>query len=68
MRTETVTAWMFVGFSLLTIAALLYIIGVSQLAIFMSVLGVAYFFIGIVLSLMHDRHMAKRTRAERARE
>jgi hypothetical protein len=35
---------------------------------FLETMGAVYFGIGAVLILMHDRHMAKRTRAGRARE
>jgi len=37
----------------------------SKLAGVLTAMGAAYFGIGAVLILMHDRHMAKRTRAGR---
>jgi hypothetical protein len=40
----------------------------GKLAGFLAVMGFVYFGIGAVLTVMHDRHMAKRTRAGRARE
>jgi hypothetical protein len=40
----------------------------GQLAGFLAVMGFVYLGIGAVLTVIHDRHMAKRTRAGRARE
>ena len=40
----------------------------GKLAGFLAVMGFIYFGIGAVLTVMHDRHMAKRTRAGQARE
>jgi hypothetical protein len=37
----------------------------SKLAGFLTGMGAIYFGIGAVLIVMHDRHMAKRTRAGR---
>jgi hypothetical protein len=34
-------------------------------AIFLAAVGFVYFMVGAVLSLVHDKHMAKRTRAGR---
>ena len=66
MRIET--AWIFVGFGLLTIGTLLYIFRVSgdgPLATYLAVIGLVYVCIGAMLSLTHDRHMARRMRARR---
>lgn len=66
MRVETVRAWMFVGFCLLTAGTLLYMSQVAgKLAIFLATIGLVYFIIGLLLSLVHDKHMAGRTRAGR---
>jgi hypothetical protein len=69
MRIETIKAWMFVGFGLLLIIGmLLYVFEVTaggKLAQFVAVMGLVYFGIGVVLTIMHDRHMIKRTRAGR---
>ena len=35
----------------------------GKLAQFVAVMGLVYFGIGVVLTIMHDRHMIKRTRA-----
>jgi hypothetical protein len=37
----------------------------GKLAGFLAAMGVVYFGIGAVLIVVHDRHMAKRTRAGR---
>jgi hypothetical protein len=37
----------------------------GKLAQFVAVMGLVYFGIGVVLTIMHDRHMIKRTRAGR---
>jgi predicted membrane channel-forming protein YqfA (hemolysin III family) len=66
MRLATVTAWIFVGFGLLMIGALLYLFQITEgLARFLGVVGVIYFAVGVVLSVIHDQHMAERTRAGR---
>jgi hypothetical protein len=33
------------------------------LAVFLAAMGLVYFSIGVILSLIHDQHMTKRTRA-----
>ncbi|MGN6720446.1 MAG: hypothetical protein ACTHMB_17075 [Candidatus Binatia bacterium] len=65
MRAETVATWTFVGFGLLMIGALLYALQVTDgtLPKFLGTVGGVYFCIGIVLTVMHNRHMIKRTRA-----
>jgi hypothetical protein len=68
MRLTTITGWLFIGFGLLMIGALVYLFQITEdgkLARFLGVLGVVYFGIGVVVSLVHDRHMFKRTQAER---
>jgi hypothetical protein len=68
MRIETIGAWIFLGFGLLMLGALLYVLGVTEdanLARFLGTVGGVYFCIGGVLTIIHDRHMAKRTRARR---
>jgi ABC-type multidrug transport system permease subunit len=68
MRIETITAWIFIGFGLLMIGTLLYMFEITEggkLARFLAVIGLVYFCIGVMLTLTHDRHMAKRTRAGR---
>jgi len=68
MRLATITAWLFVGFGLLMIGALLYLFQITEdgkLARFLGLLGVVYFGIGVVVTLVHDRHMLKRTQAGR---
>ena len=66
MRTETITAWIFVGFGLLTIGTLLYMFDVhGRLGKLLAVIGFVYFGIGLVLSVVHDQHMAERTRVGR---
>ena len=47
---------------------LLYVYEVTEadkLAQFVAVMGLVYFGIGVVLTIMHDRHMIKRTQAGR---
>jgi hypothetical protein len=64
VRIETVSAWMLVGFSLLTLGTLLYISQVAaRLAMFITAMGLVYFAIGLVLGVVHNKHMIKRTRA-----
>ena len=68
MRIETITAWIFIGFGLLMIGALLYLFQITEggkFARFLAVMGGVYFCIGGILTLMHDRHMARRTQAGR---
>ncbi|MGN6731920.1 MAG: hypothetical protein ACTHMB_08110 [Candidatus Binatia bacterium] len=66
MRTGTIAAWIFVGFGLLIIGTWLQTFGVlGTLGIFVAALGLVYFVIGWVLSVMHGRHLDKRTRAGR---
>jgi hypothetical protein len=66
MRLVSITAWLFVGFGLVMIGALLYLSPITEiLGRFLGVLGLVYFGIGVVLTLVHDRHMAERTRARR---
>ena len=68
MTIETVRAWMFVGFCLMTAGTLLYMFEVTEggkLAIFLATIGFVYFIIGLLLALVHDKHMAERTRAGR---
>jgi hypothetical protein len=63
IRVETTKAWMFVGFCLLIIGTWLFLFGVTEGGKFLIVIGLIYFAIGAVLSVIHDRHMMKRTRA-----
>jgi hypothetical protein len=68
MRIETITAWIFIGFGLLMIGALLDILQITEdgkFARFLAVMGAVYFIIGVMLTLTHDRHMARRMRAQR---
>jgi hypothetical protein len=44
---------------------LLYVFEVTAGRQFVAVMGLVYFGIGVVLTIMHDRHMIKRTRAGR---
>jgi hypothetical protein len=65
---ETASAWILASLCLLTIGMALYVLKGpedSKLAGVLTAMGAAYFGIGAVLILMHDRHMAKRTRAGR---
>ena len=69
MRIETASTWILASLCLLIIGMALYIFNVpGKWAGFLETMGAVYFGIGAVLSRMHDRHMAKRTRAGRARE
>jgi len=57
MRSETAITWIFVGFGLLAIGSLLYIFEVTEdglLAIFLEIIGVVYFAIGMVLAVIHN--------------
>jgi preprotein translocase subunit SecG len=68
MRTETAINWIFVGFGLLAIGMLLYMFEVTEdglLAKFLEIIGVVYFAIGMVLAVIHNKHMLKRMRAGR---
>ena len=68
MRMETASAWILASLCLLTIGMALYVLKGpedSKLAGFLTAMGAVYFGIGAVLIVMHDRHMAKRTRAGR---
>jgi uncharacterized membrane protein YiaA len=56
---------MFVGFCLLIVGTWLYLFEITQGGKFLAVMGLVYFGISVVLTLIHDRHMAKRTRARR---
>jgi hypothetical protein len=65
MRIETAKGWMMVGFCLLTVGMLLHMTAVigGELTVFLATMGLVYLTIGLVLTLVHDKHMAKRTRA-----
>ena len=64
MRSETAFAWIIAGFCPLTIGLALFVFdGPGKLTLFLAVMAVIYFAIGAVLTVMHDHHMAKRTRA-----
>ena len=65
MRSDTVKTWIFVGFGLLMIDTLSYTLRITdgKLASVAAAVGVVYFCIGVVSSVIHDRHMIKRTRA-----
>jgi hypothetical protein len=68
MRNETASAWILASLCLLTIGTALYVFTSPEdgkLTGFLITLGLIYFGIGAVLTVMHDRHMAKRTRAGR---
>ena len=58
-------AWILISLCLLVIAIALFALNVrdGKLAGLLAVMGLVYFSIGAVLSVVHDRHMAKRTRA-----
>jgi hypothetical protein len=67
MRSENAITWILVGFGLLAIGTLLYIFEVTEdglLAIFLEIIGVVYFAIGMVLAVIHNKHMVKRMQAE----
>jgi hypothetical protein len=66
MRIATVATWIFVGVGLVVIGALLYVLPATEgnkLASIVAGIGGVYLFIGGVLTVVHDSHMAKRTRA-----
>ena len=68
MRSETIRTWLLVGFFPLTMGTVLYMseaIEGGKLAVFLAVVGLIYFGIGVTLSYMHGRHMVRRTRAGR---
>jgi uncharacterized membrane protein len=58
---------MCVGFSLILAGLCLYALkespGGGKFAFFLAAIGIVYLNIGLVLTFLHDRHMAKRTRA-----
>ncbi|HEX7229485.1 MAG TPA: hypothetical protein VF452_03755, partial [Candidatus Binatia bacterium] len=59
-------AWILTGFCILAVGVAVYVFNLPQydkLVGFLAALGLVYFVIGAVLSVMHDRHMDKRTRA-----
>jgi hypothetical protein len=68
MRMETASTWIFASLCLLITGTALYVFEDfedGKLAGFLTGMGAVYFGIGAVLIVMHDRHMAKRTRAGR---
>jgi hypothetical protein len=68
MRGETASAWILASLCLLVMGIAVYVFNTPEagkLAGFLAVMGFVYFGIGAVLIVMHDRHMAKRTRAGR---
>jgi len=68
MRIETASAWILASLCVLTIGTALLIFKVPEASKFAGLLiamGLIYFGIGAVLIVMHDRHMAKRTRARK---
>lgn len=68
MRVETIKAWILLGLGLLAIGTLLKLLVAGQLGIFVAVMGVVYFCIGMLLSVVRDLHMKTRTRAGQERE
>jgi len=57
---------MLVGFCLVLAGMYLYMLQITEggkLAVFLAAMGLVYFSIGVILSLIHDQHMTKRTRA-----
>ena len=68
MRSETASAWILASLCLLATGVLVYVFNVPEagkLAGLLAVMGFVYFSIGAMLTVMHDHHMAKRTRAGR---
>ena len=68
MRSETAINWILLGFGLLAIGTLLYMFEVTEdglLARFLEIMGVVYFAIGMVLAVIHNKHMVKRMQAGR---
>ena len=63
MRIETASAWMLAGLCLLIPGLAFYVFDVTESAGLLAALGVIYIGTGAVLVVMHDHHMAKRTRA-----
>jgi hypothetical protein len=65
MRIETIVTWIFTGFGLLLTGTLLYTLRITDgtFASVLAAVGVVYFCIGVASSLIHARHMEKRTRA-----
>ncbi|HEY6183678.1 MAG TPA: hypothetical protein VIW67_15635 [Terriglobales bacterium] len=58
---------MLVGFCLVLAGMYLYMLQITEggkLAVFLAAMGLVYFSIGVILSLIHDQHMTKRTRAD----
>jgi hypothetical protein len=71
MRIETAAAWIFASLLMLILGISLFIFNVPEdgkLAGLLAAMGILYFGIGAVLTVMHDYHMAKRTRAGQQRE
>ena len=69
MRVETIKAWIMLGFGLLAIGTLLNLLQVAgQGGIFLALMGIVYFGIGMLLAVLRDRHLNTRTRAGRERE
>jgi len=67
MRMKTTAAWILVGFGLLILGLMLSMFDLSKNgkpATFLTVVGLVYFGIGFVGSLVHDWHRDKRTDAE----
>ena len=68
MRIETALNWILVSICLMIIAPAVYAFNVDgngKLAALLVAMGLVCFGIGAVLTVMHDRHMARRTRAGR---
>jgi hypothetical protein len=66
MRSQTASAWVLSSLCLLAIAMVLYVFKrPGKLTGFLAVMGFIYFGIGAVLTVIHDHHMTKRTRAGR---
>ena len=64
MRIETASAWILASLCLLAIAIGLYVFDVpGKLTGFFAAMGVVYFGVGALLIVIHDRHMAKHSRA-----
>ena len=71
MRGETASAWIPASLCLLVMGIAVYVFKTPEagkLTGFLAVMGFVYFGIGAVFTVMHERHMAKRTRAGQARE
>ena len=66
MRIETAWALILTSLCLLALGVAVYVFNVPQsgkLVGFLALMGAVYFSIGAVLTVIHDRHMANRTRA-----